>query len=225
MMEQYDVIIPAWNAQSIILETLHSIAAQTIKPHKIIVVDDGSTDETRAVVEASNLANVVISIANQGPGAATTRGFSEIESDYVAFCDADDIWLPHKSEQQLHYLGANPLADAVLCDTTPFRDVETGRQFGTPQETWGRTVLMMKRQAIGTIGDIIDPLGNRGDLVDWIARGRELGIKFDYIREALAYRRISSTSMSNGRNKQKDAGYLQVAHAALLRKRLRGEVV
>lgn len=222
-MARYDVIIPAWNAQNTILETLQSIAAQTVKPHKIIVVDDGSTDDTRAVVLASNLASVVISIANQGPGAATTRGFSEIESDYVAFCDADDIWLPQKSETQLHYLKSNPLVDAVLCDMTPFRDIDTGQQFGKPQETWGRSVLMMKRQAMNAIGTIIDPPGNRGDLVDWIARGRELGIKFDYMRETFAFRRISPTSMSYGRNKQKDAGYLQVAHAALLRKRLRGE--
>ena len=225
MMAHYDVIIPAWNAQSTILETLQSIAAQTIKPTKIIVVDDGSTDDTRAVVVASNLANVVITIENQGPGAATTRGFSELESDYVAFCDADDIWLPHKSDAQLRYLETNPKVDAVLCDTAPFRDIESGRQFGTPQKNWGRTVLMMKRQALHKIGVIIDPTGKRGELVDWITRGRELGIIFDYIHDVFAYRRISSTSLSYERSKQKDFGYLQVAHAALMRKRLRGETV
>ena len=225
MPASYDVIIPAWNAQNTIVETLQSITAQTIKPNKIIVVDDGSSDETRSVVLASNLASIVISIKNQGPGAATTRGFSELESQYVAFCDADDIWLPHKSEAQLQYLESHPSADAVLCDTIPFRDVETDRQFGKPLENWGRTVLLIKRQAIQRIGTIIDPPGNRGELVDWIARGREIGIQFDYIHEALGYRRISPTSMSYYRDKQKDVGYLQVAHAALMRKRLRGEAL
>lgn len=225
MPASYDVIIPAWNAQNTIVETLQSIIAQTIKPNKIIVVDDGSSDETRSVVLASNLASVVISIENQGPGAATTRGFSEVESQYVAFCDSDDIWLPHKSEIQLRYLESHPSADAVLCDMTPFRDIDKDRQFGNPLETWGRSVLMVRAAALQTIGPVIDKEGYTGELIDWIARGRELSVKFDYMKEALAQRRISSTSLSYGRNAKRDVGYLQAAHEALMRKRLRGEAL
>jgi glycosyltransferase involved in cell wall biosynthesis len=219
----YDVIIPAWNAQSTILETLVSIAEQTIKPQRIIVVDDGSTDQTKSVVEQSGLATHVVSTTNAGPGAATSKGFEFLVSDIAAFCDADDIWVPNKAEKQLDHLTTLTDVTAVCCDMLPFRLFEGERQFGPARETWGRSVLMIRTSAVMQIGLIIDPVGFRGEIVDWIARAREMGLKFDYLKQSLAYRRISPTSLSYQRQSGKDKGYLQVVHAALLRKRLKGE--
>ncbi len=219
----YDVIIPAWNSQDTIIETLVAISNQTVKPAKVIVIDDGSTDKTAEVALASGLATTLISITNGGVGAATTRGFAELEADVTAFCDADDIWFPDKIEKQLAVLLRHDGPDALCGDMTVFQDLPAGRTLGKTIQFWGRSVLVMKTQAIRQIGPVIDPPGGRGDMVDWISRGRDLGLRFECLSEALAYRRMRAGSLSFNKNPKQDIGYLHAVHAAILRKREKGQ--
>ena len=107
-----DVIIPAYNASRFIYETIQSVLNQTLLPHKIIVVDDGSTDETVEIVKSfeSNLIEL-ISVKNGGVSRARNIGINaSLEADYIAFLDSDDIWAPTKLEAQLRQLGRNPAA-------------------------------------------------------------------------------------------------------------------
>jgi cellulose synthase/poly-beta-1,6-N-acetylglucosamine synthase-like glycosyltransferase len=90
------------------------ISVETAKHKKVIVVDDGSTDGTRALALESNLATHVITIENLGCGGATTRGFPEVTAEYIAFSDPDDVWLPNKSEILLQYLASHSSVDGVF---------------------------------------------------------------------------------------------------------------
>lgn len=101
------VIIPAYNAQQYIEETLHSVLQQTLAVEEIIVVDDGSTDQTLEVLKpyCEKYANLhLIKQSNQGVSAARNRAAKSAKGDWLAFVDADDIWQPDKLEKQVKAL-------------------------------------------------------------------------------------------------------------------------
>jgi glycosyltransferase involved in cell wall biosynthesis len=105
------VVIPAFNAAETIDETLHSVRAQTYRCLEIIVVDDGSIDQTAEIVQQHIVRDQRIRLIkqeNSGVAAARNRGISEAMGDYVAPIDADDLWQPEKIEKQmaaLHHAG------------------------------------------------------------------------------------------------------------------------
>jgi hypothetical protein len=107
------VVIPVFNAERTIERTLMSIVGQTSRPTEIIVVDDGSTDDTAAVVRGFNAARIrLIRQENAGVSAARNRGWGEACCEIVAFCDADDVWTPTFLETIRRLLQSYPLAVA-----------------------------------------------------------------------------------------------------------------
>jgi glycosyltransferase involved in cell wall biosynthesis len=110
------VVIPAHNAAAVIERALTSTRAQTHPPLEIIVVDDGSSDETASIVERFGAPARVIHQANSGPSAARNRGVAEARGRWIAFLDADDEWLPHKLERQLELLAAHPALRWCSCN-------------------------------------------------------------------------------------------------------------
>jgi glycosyltransferase involved in cell wall biosynthesis len=92
------VIIPAYNAARFLPRCLESVFAQTLKPEEVIVVDDGSTDNTAAL--AAVLGATVFVRANGGLAAARNTGIRKAEGEWIALLDADDMWAPEKLERQ-----------------------------------------------------------------------------------------------------------------------------
>jgi glycosyltransferase involved in cell wall biosynthesis len=88
------VIIPAFNREATIADTLHSIERQTFRSFEVIVVDDGSTDGTCKIVEAFPGVRLLRQAANAGPGAARNAGAAVAKGRYLAFLDSDDLWFP-----------------------------------------------------------------------------------------------------------------------------------
>jgi glycosyltransferase involved in cell wall biosynthesis len=107
------VIIPAFNAEATIDETLRSVRGQTHKNLEIIVVDDGSHDGTRAIAQRHASADprvLVVAQANAGVAAARNLGWKLATADLLSFVDADDLWAPDKTERQVAALRAMPEA-------------------------------------------------------------------------------------------------------------------
>lgn len=215
-LEPYSVVIPAHNASATIGEAVASVLAQTVLPAEILVVDDGSTDDTAALASQAHRLVRVIRQDNAGPGAATTRGMSESRHALIATLDADDVWLPHKMEQQLSLLSAQAATDGVFSNLELFGESSLS---GRIQPGWLRSTMVIRRHVFDRIGPIIDPPGNRGDMVDWLARAREAGFRLDMLAQVLVRRRVSSTSLSYGRDLLKDKGYLHIARQRILRSR------
>lgn len=94
-------IIPTYNRAHIICEAVDSVLTQTYPDIEVIVVDDGSKDDTLARLQQYGDKIRVISQANAGPAAARNRGIADARGDLVAFLDSDDIWLPTKIERQV----------------------------------------------------------------------------------------------------------------------------
>jgi glycosyltransferase involved in cell wall biosynthesis len=102
------VIIPAYNAGGTIARAIESVLNQTLPPDEVIVVDDGSTDNTAEVIKKFGNQVHYIYQENSSCGAARNTGIRAANSDWVALQDADDEWLTHKLETQIKLLEANP---------------------------------------------------------------------------------------------------------------------
>ena len=172
---------------------------------------------TAQAVAASGVAVRYLRQDNVGPGHATTTGMAALASPIIATIDADDLWLPEKLERQLQRLAEHPDASGVFTHWLTFLDGEPERKSSTPQPGWSRTTMIVRREIVDTIGPIRDPVGGRGEMVDWIARVREAGFRLHMLDDVLALRRIRPGSLSYGRD-VRDRGYLQVARQALLRR-------
>lgn len=116
------VVIPCYNAEAFIEETIRSAMSQTFPPEEIVVVDDGSTDNSAAIAASSGPLVRVISQENQGVSIARNRGFKEAKGEWIAFLDADDLWEPTKLEEQLKLT-----ADDVVCIHTAYYRFGAGR--------------------------------------------------------------------------------------------------
>ncbi|MFZ5875383.1 MAG: glycosyltransferase family 2 protein [Nitrospirota bacterium] len=110
------VVIPAYQSELFVSGTLAAVAKQTIRPHEVIVVDDGSTDATCAVVESFALAHPELSVRllrkpHDGPGATRNAGVRAAASEWIAFLDSDDLWYPEKLAKIQNAMEANPEAN------------------------------------------------------------------------------------------------------------------
>jgi glycosyltransferase involved in cell wall biosynthesis len=109
------VVITAYNCEAYIGEAVESVLNQTVPAHEIIVVDDGSTDGTREILEHFATRIRVISRSNGGPSAARNAAVAAATGHWIGFLDGDDVWLPSKLEQQLA-VGVDPSVALVYSD-------------------------------------------------------------------------------------------------------------
>jgi glycosyltransferase involved in cell wall biosynthesis len=107
------VVIPVYNGERFLADAVHSVLAQTHRDVEVIVVDDGSTDGTPEVISRLGGSVRPLHQQNQGVAAARNAGIAVARGRFVAFLDADDVWLPHKLERQLGLLESNPALGAV----------------------------------------------------------------------------------------------------------------
>lgn len=109
------ILIPAFNAEECIAETLRSALAQTWSQKEIIVVDDGSTDQTPAILKKFEPQGIkVFAQANRGAAAARNQAFSLSRGDYIQWLDADDLLAPDKISRQIEALGERPSKRLLL---------------------------------------------------------------------------------------------------------------
>jgi glycosyltransferase involved in cell wall biosynthesis len=105
---EVSVIIPAFNAEKYLGETLGSALAQTYEDYEVIVADDGSTDGTASIAGCFGPRVTVLSKGNGGPASARNLAITNSSGRYLAFLDADDLWVEDKLEQQVAFLDQHP---------------------------------------------------------------------------------------------------------------------
>jgi len=107
-MPLVSVIIPAYNQERFIGEAIESILSQSMRDFEILVIDDGSRDRTKGVVLAFRDKVRYFFQPNKGAGAARNAGLERAKGRFIAFLDADDMWLPGKLELQLDVMESSP---------------------------------------------------------------------------------------------------------------------
>ncbi len=109
------VIIPTFNRGWVIREAIDSVLNQTFGNFELIVVDDGSTDNTLDILAEYKDRITLIKQRNRGVSAARNRGMDAASGRFIAFLDSDDLWLPQKLNRQIEFFDSNP--DALICQT------------------------------------------------------------------------------------------------------------
>jgi glycosyltransferase involved in cell wall biosynthesis len=109
------VIIPTYNRARIIEEAVDSVLAQDYKDFELIIVDDGSTDNTSEVLAPYGNEASILFQENKGVSAARNRGIAEASGMLIAFLDSDDLWLPQKLSAQVEFFNQKP--EALICQT------------------------------------------------------------------------------------------------------------
>ena len=225
------VVITAWNAADTLAETLDSVAAQTRLPNEVIVVDDGSTDQTAEVAKNHKLPLQVVSKSNGGMTSAINAGVDAATGDVIAFLDSDDLWLPNKTELQLAFLDENPSVDIVTghyeafeCPSIPperfaTMDYAKGRQ---PGYLTG-CVMIRKRWLFGAQYRFDEKLKFNG-LMDWFIRARDGGAVEKVMPDLVMRRRIrpgtlGSRAAASASKQSFDKDVLEIARRALAMKR------
>lgn len=110
------VIVASYQAAETLPRALESALGQTLPPNEVVVCNDGSTDETSAVLEGYRDRIIVVDQRNQGLSAARNAAIKRSSSEWVVLLDADDEWLPTRLERMNAAIGANPQVDIVTTD-------------------------------------------------------------------------------------------------------------
>lgn len=155
-MPRISVVIPAYNASKTIAETLDAILAQSWPAVDVVVVDDGSKDDTRGALQPYADRARLIFQSNSGVSAARNRGVAEAAGDWVAFCDADDLWHADKLTVLAAVLQAAPDVDLVFHD---FWTVINGTVVEARTTHSARTMFPLFKEMPVTIPDILTTRG------------------------------------------------------------------
>jgi glycosyltransferase involved in cell wall biosynthesis len=221
-MTSISVIIPSYNYGRYIAEAIRSALGQTLKPAEVIVVDDGSTDDTAKVVAGFGDRVRYVRQENAGVCAARNRGVAESSGELIAFLDADDIWEPTKLERQAEKFAADSEIGLVHCGMREFcsESGETlvlhldGMEGDVAEDLllWERpvvnvsgSVIMVSREAFERVGEF-DPrqkCGEDRDLCYRIAKEYRVG----FVAEPLVnYRSHGAAAHRNVREMERGMG-------------------
>lgn len=221
-MNDIAVIVPAFNAGRTLHATLDSIKAQTLPPARIIVVDDGSTDE--GTVLAAEVEGVeLLRQPNLGVAAAMNAGLQAACCEFVAFLDADDTWVASALESNMRVLSLQPELGAVLgwveefvCPSMAAGDAA---RFSPrpPQPGWLAGATLLRRTAFARVG-AFNPDLRIGAWIDWVDRARRAGLGFGVQDALVLRRRLHVGSLSTSATARR-GGLIDVARLALARRR------
>jgi glycosyltransferase involved in cell wall biosynthesis len=196
-------VIPVRDGERFLGAAIDSVLAQDHRPLDVVVVDDGSTDRSAAIAEAyGGTVRLIRRTESGGPGAARNTGVREARGDYLAFCDADDLFRPTKLSQQLRELEAHPEAGLCLCTVENFWEpgLEAEREqytrLGKLRGTHVFMTLLVRRAAFDRVG-WIDETRPVAEDVDWFMRASDLGVVERVIPDVLVDRRMHPASLTH----------------------------
>ena len=154
-MKTVSVIIPTYNYGRFLKEAVDSALAQTYPPFEIIVIDDGSTDDTPEVLAGYGDRIRSLRQNNQGVGAARNAGIALARGEYIAFLDSDDLWKPEKLAREIALFETDPSLGMVHCGAESF-DHDTGKVISvmlSGMEGWvASELLRLDREVITAPG-------------------------------------------------------------------------
>lgn len=199
------IIMPAYNASAFIADAIRSILAQKHRPLEVIVVDDGSTDDTAAIVATFGDPVRYHWQANAGPPNARNRGLALTSGEFVSFLDADDLFEPNKLAQQLPRVKDNPSVEVVLGGLRHFDQGDpTGGCFHAAPMPHGDQITLQlscglfRRSAFDRVGRFDETMQQCDDW-DWFMRARELGIGLLLHRDAVVNHRLHGGNITRDR--------------------------
>ncbi|MDB9372549.1 glycosyltransferase family 2 protein [Nodularia sphaerocarpa] len=195
------VIIPVYNYANYIAATLDSVFAQTYRPIEVIVVDDGSTDNSAEIVRAYPEVQYFYQ-SNQGVSVARNVAIAAAKGEFLAFLDADDLWKPDKLSLQIAYMLENP--DIGITGTKSINFLESDTQLppwlrDKPHWEEVREILpstiVVHKSVFSQIG-VFSPDYRASEDTEWQWRAKDANISIFNINEILTLRRFQGSNLS-----------------------------
>ncbi len=215
-MPNVSVIIPTYKRAHLVSQAIESVLTQTYTDYEIIVVNDGSPDNTKQVLASFGDQITAIHQENLGVAAARNAGIMAASGRYIAFVDDDDVWLPNKLEKQIACLESNPKIGLVYSDMFCFNDQ------GFLPDTWAKaysilpfepdwslfvrnciptpSVVVVRRECLEAVGGFDETLMCSEDYDLWLRISEKFFVYF--LNLPLTNYRISANSLSSRENQE-----------------------
>jgi glycosyltransferase involved in cell wall biosynthesis len=222
-MPKVSVIIPVYNCERFVGAAIESVLSQTYEDYELIVVDDGSQDETLNIISNYREKIRILSQPNSGQATARNLGYKNSTGEYLAFLDADDIWYPHFLECEATILDTHPQVGLVYSDLDIIDEtgavIERAHLSKRSQKKRGSESYLgkhaipfpsasLKRRVVFEQSGAFDESFRRGgeDALLWAKMYRFAD--FYWVRQSLAQRRIHNAQVSHSRPHRLEADIL-----------------
>lgn len=217
------VIIPVYNGARFLRAALESVFAQTYRPIEVIVVDDGSADDSGVIAQSFPEVRYVRQ-QNAGVAAARNNAIQIARGEFLAFLDQDDLWTPEKLKVQVDHLLNNPELGYTLTQLQFFLEPGTTlppwfrkELLTTVHPGWVLGTLVVRRTVFDQVGDFATAYSAANDS-DWFFRAKAAEIPMVVVPELLLRKRIHEANDS-GRAKEILSELLKVVKTSLDRQR------
>lgn len=217
------VIIPVYNGARYLRAALESVFAQTYRSFEVIVVDDGSVDDSGLIAQSFPEVRYIHQ-TNCGVAAARNHGFEAAQGEFFAFLDQDDLWTPDKLRLQIEYLLSHPEVGFTLTQQKFFLDQGATlpawfrkELFDSIHTGWVLGTLVVRRTTFEQVGNFVTSYSAANDS-DWFFRAKAAAIPMAVVPELLLLKRIHETNDS-ARAKEILSELLKVVKTSLDRQR------
>ncbi len=218
------IIVPVYNGEKFIAGAVKNILHQGYPAIEIIIVDDGSSDNTRKIVEDLSIDVRYFHQPNDGPSSARNRGIRDVSGKYVAFLDVDDLWPENNLKLLVAELEANPSVDVVRGYAQLFKnDNNDGMEYlGNPKEAFPDYIgaALYRKQAFTKVG-LFDSFLKFGEDSDWFNRAREKNLNIKRLDDTTLLVRRHEGNITAGKS-LKELNILKVFKKSLDRARNAG---
>ena len=220
---QISVVMAVYNGERYIADALDTILNQTYPVFEIVVMDDGSTDQTAAVIQSYGAPVIYISKPHSGIADTWNQGVAQAQGDYITFLDADDLWVENKLAQQvaaLRAIGVDMVFGHVKQFVSPdLSDDDQSKLLAPPKPMAGYIAgtILTRKETMLQVGSFSTTY-RVGEFIDWYVRARNLGFEALMMPDVLLYRRLHKTNTTRQANKMR-RDYLYVVKANLDRRR------
>ncbi len=220
-------IMPVYNGREFIGEALDSIFAQTRAPFEVVVVDDGSTDDTVEVVRATGHPVTILQQPNRGAPTARNAGIRASSGELITFLDSDDIALPEKLRLQAEAFEGRPDLDICVGHAINFwmdelveeqESVYKDHRRSRPLPAYVTSGLMIRRELFDRVG-LFNEKFRHGDTAEWMLRAREGKAVETLIDDVLFRRRMHEGMITRRRNTDCQDDFMRILKGRLDRQR------
>jgi glycosyltransferase involved in cell wall biosynthesis len=216
------VIIPVFNGGRYLAEAIDSVLAQTYQPVEVIVVDDGSTDNSADIAHSYNDVHYIYQ-RNQGVAVARNTGLAAAHGAFIAFLDADDTWPPYKLKTQVDYLLQHPFIGYTIARIKNI--VEPGVKYPPlvmqhilKEDQIGLATIVARNEVFDSVGGF-DPRFGVAEDFEWFSRAKDADILLAILPDVLLLRRIHDANISLARFEEVAAKRLLIFKESIQRKR------
>ncbi|MBN3039545.1 MAG: glycosyltransferase family 2 protein [Candidatus Omnitrophica bacterium] len=198
------VIMSIYNGERFLGQALESIFKQTYRPFEVIVVDDGSSDNSAKVIQSFPRVKYFYQ-TNSGAGAARNFGISKSRGDFIAFLDQDDLWAPNKLKIQLLYMLKHPQVDYLFAKQLIFIEPEAKlpsalikrwlnqKDLQKPHTGYLPGTLLARKSTFMKFG-YFDPSYKGTSDAEWFFRIKDLGAKMEILPQVLLHKRFHESN-------------------------------